>query len=183
MSRELKSFFLLRRPIVFTLGLLVLSSMVSASVLEIRTLNISADIENEKFFSYTINRFEFEDSSLMIEVDPVTKKLKSKQTKLIISTTVPSNFSSGYTIVSNTLKSECERTKGNVLISDFAHYYIDNQELKEHGEIHLDDFMTNKENLWIKKDFYIRFDNIDDSVNLETDHCYGEVVLTAGLEF
>ncbi|GLR05570.1 hypothetical protein GCM10007906_31580 [Vibrio hyugaensis] len=147
-----------------------------------KVLPLSAEIQNEKFFSYRIKEFKFKQPRLQVEVDRATGELKSIETKLIVTTDVPSSFSAGYKISTNVLVSECFDNKGNSTKADFAEHTLDGEVLSVGKEITLNDFFTNRDTLWVEKEFKIDFDN-DVQVDVEDERCSGKVTLSIGLDF
>lgn len=159
--------------------------LVFGSTVEQRTLELSASIENENFFSFSIDDFYFTEKNLTIEVDPKKNELVERATKLIISTDVPSSVNLGikYIVESKLLTSSCVNIDGSVIVEDFAHYYLGEDELFEGLEILFDDFEKDRDMLRVEKDFFIKFDSINNLVKFDEDRCSGEVVLTVGLDF
>lgn len=158
---------------------------VFASTLEQRMLELSANIENESFFAFSIDEFYFKDKNLTIEVDPKKNELVDRTTKLIVSTDVPSSVNLGikYIVESQVLASSCINMDGNVIVEDFAHYYLGEDELFEGLEVLFDDFEKDRDVLRVEKDFFIKFDSINNLVKFDEDRCSGEVILTVGLDF
>jgi hypothetical protein len=166
---------------VITLLLLYPSIAMSSNSVT-KVLPLSAEIQNEKFFSYRIKEFKFKDPSLKVDVNRATGELKTIDTKLIVTTDVPSSFSAGYKISTNVLLSECFDHKGNPTKSNFAEHTLDGEVLSVGKEIRLDDFFTDRDTLWVEKGFRIDFDN-NVQVDVEDERCSGKVTLSIGLDF
>lgn len=164
---------------------LIYLPLAFGSTFEQRTLDLTANIENEKFFSFSINEFYFTEKNMTIEVDHKKNELVDQSTKLIISTDVPTSMNLGvkYIVESNLLTSSCTNINGDLIVKDFAHYFLGENELIEGEGVVLDDFEKDSDMLRKEKDFYIKFDAINSMVNFDEDRCSGEVVLTVGLDF
>ncbi len=174
----------MRARFILTLVILLLSysnaSLASAQIM--KRLHVYANIENEKFYNYRIEKFEFEKSNVEIASDYANNQLMSVRNDVIITTNVPNYFPAGYAIDVVDLSSVCVDTSGGVSAEDFANYYLDLVQLHNGDQILFDDFIDNKTYLWARKRFDITFEPFK-TISLKNNRCSGYVVLRAGLNF
>ncbi len=155
-------------------------SLAADSILKI--INLSTTIENEKFFSYTIDVFKFEQPSLEVKVNNNTGELMPVKTNLILKTDVPSTFPAGYSIAAKELTSTCEKADGEVSAENFAHYILGEVELDEENTVFFDDLEPMDNGLGVIKPFTISFDTLSE-VSIKENRCKGKAILIAGLDF
>ncbi|OCH48153.1 hypothetical protein [Aliivibrio fischeri] len=167
--------------LIITVFFININQAFSASKIT-KDVIIKARIENEKFFSYQIEQFKFEQSNLTIKIDKKTGKLLPEETNLIITTNAPSYFRSGYRITVDELTSVCNSIDGIETAADFAHYFVGEEEILESETFAFDDFNTDRERLWAKKVFKIEFDDLS-SLSMKEKYCKGRVQLVVGLDF
>ncbi|CAK1754700.1 conserved hypothetical protein [Vibrio crassostreae] len=162
--------------------MIVFISTVRASEVTQKTINLFVEIENEKFFTYSIEKFEFDQPSLNVEFDRQNGGLMDAETNIVITTNVPSYFQSGYKVLPNKLSSICESNKGDDIQEDFAEYYIGKERLIVGESIVFDDFNRERDVLWVKKPFYIDFSQLNKPLP-NASYCKGTAVLLVELDF
>ncbi|WP_394126322.1 hypothetical protein [Vibrio hepatarius] len=174
-----------RRSFVYAYSILLISTTAYSSQLLTRSVKLSTEIDNNKFFSYRIERFEFSNNNLVVEVDPRNNQLKNQETRLIIKTSIPSSspIVPNYEIIATNLVSSCKRLNGDEVVNGFAKYYINGIEINSTDTMLLDDFYRTDAYLWVDKKFEIIFDSIGSIVDFKNTPCSGEVVLNIGLDF
>lgn len=159
-----------------------IANCLNASEFLQKNIMLSADIENEKFFSYSIDTFKFEDPDITVEFDESSRKLENTRSKLVITTNVPSYFQSGYKVSPNKLSSVCVTNDGVKIQEDFADYYIDEDKLVIGESLRFDDFSRDRDSLWVKKPFLIDFSRLNMKLP-SASYCKGIAVLVVELDF
>jgi len=162
--------------------LIALISTVRASEVTQKTISLFVEIENEKFFTYAIETFEFDQPSLEVEFDKRNGRLIDAETNIVITTNVPSYFQSGYKVSPKKLTSICEGNRGDTIQDNFAEYFIDDKKLVVGEGVYFDDFSRERDTLWIKKPFYIDFSQLNDPLP-SASYCKGTAVLLVELDF
>ncbi|HIF9203965.1 TPA: hypothetical protein ACX6QK_001267 [Photobacterium damselae] len=176
MNKKLVNTFLISVFII----LVSLSKVVLASGSIDKNITLSATIDYLSFFSFQIKEFYFEDRNIEIDIDYKNNRLIDKSTYLIVKTDAPSFFPAGYIISAEELSSSCRDQKGNEF-HDIARYYLGGIRLIKNYPISFDDFNRSDTFLWVKKEFYIKF-NSTNNFDLNTSRCGGKVVLRAQLD-
>lgn len=148
-----------------------------------KVLNLSAHIENKKFFSYKVTKFGFENSDLKVTYNSESFKFAPISTHMIVETDIPLDFASGLEIIPTKLDSQCLSIQGEKVKEGFAHYSLDQQELTRGKITKLSQFNSH-DDLYLKdyREFEISFDPIPD-VDVRRSDCSGEAILLVSLDF
>lgn len=146
-------------------------------------LYLSAHIENEDFFSYSVTKFGFDDSNLVVDYNNSEERFYSKATDIILETDIPIGFTAGFELIPTKLDSVCENAKGEQVQKDFANYWVEEEKLIEGSPIHYDTF-NNDSGLYRndKRRFTVSFDSLP-GFDVKKAYCSGSATLLASLDF
>ena len=154
----------------------------SADTIE-RNINLSAHIDNEGFYSYSVTKFGFKKPNLEIEYDQKEAQFISKATEIYIRTDIPVGFNAGYEITPSHLDSSCVDVVGNVVEEDFATYYLDGNELQVNEPIVFDSF-SDSDSVFLSdiREFSIEFAPTPD-LDVWKSRCKGSATVYIALSF
>lgn len=163
--------------------LLFFSSVSIAAASQTRVLQLNAHIDNEKFFSYQVTKFGFDESNLIVDYNRSAERFYSQSTNVVLETDIPVGFSAGFELISKDLTSTCEDSAGEIVQKDFASYWIEGEVLSESNSVHFDSF-NNANSLYLndKREFTVNFDSTS-GLDVKKAYCKGSATLVVSLDF
>lgn len=174
----------LRLYLYLSLTFYGLNTLANDSITKV--LQLSAHIDNEKFFSYKITKFDFDDTELIVNYNQSTEQFYSASTDVVLETDIPLGFPAGFELIATELSSYCKNAEGTVVENDFANYWLDGEKLVQGSSLHFDSFNNfyhpSAFFLNDKRPFTVSFNSLP-NFDVRKAYCQGAATLVVSLDF